>query len=88
MASIQEDNCPRCHQPLDTATEAGGSGRSPQPGNFSICCNCVEVNKFGPDMKLVKVEEAEIATLPEFAQRALREAQLKLCVMKLYRNKL
>ena len=55
---LNKDRCPHCGVMLDAATGASPDTR-PQPGSFTICCECLQLLAFDSDLKLRPLTEAE-----------------------------
>jgi hypothetical protein len=70
---LSEDNCPNCKESVNAATDLNGGG-TPKVNDFTICCFCAAINKFGPGMKLVSVSDEELDKLPAKHSIVLRTA--------------
>ncbi|HEV8502965.1 MAG TPA: hypothetical protein VGR63_15425, partial [Casimicrobiaceae bacterium] len=77
--------CPRCGRLADGAMEMGGD-RPPQPGDLTVCINCVGVSSYDARLQLVRVDAPELAAMereqPGLAQR-IRKAQREIALAHL-----
>lgn len=67
--------CPSCTYKLDAATNALGNERSPVPGDISICGRCGTFLKFGEDLSIGVLPDAEFQALGADEQDNLRRLQ-------------
>jgi hypothetical protein len=55
---VQENACPSCGHGVNGAMSAG-QGARPEPGDWAVCIRCAAVSKYGADLRLVALTEAE-----------------------------
>ena len=71
-----ESTCPKCNSLLDGATRVHGKPGGPEVGDFTICFYCGTCCRFTPGLKLRLATEAEIQSLSQEIQDAIRKAKL------------
>jgi hypothetical protein len=70
------NRCPHCGYKTDAATAVNeAETRAPEPGDFSVCFGCGEINKFDDHMALIKVSATTLATADEDVRDELFLAQ-------------
>jgi len=55
--------CPSCNYEVDTHEGVNHSDK-PSPNDLTICFKCGTWNKFGPELQLLALEDAERDSLP------------------------
>jgi hypothetical protein len=71
---IAASGCPCCGVSLDKAANVLNDD-GPKENDISICVYCGSINKFGPGMIIVKMEKAELDSLPWEFQLEVYRAQ-------------
>jgi hypothetical protein len=54
--------CPVCKAELDASD--GLPGERPSPGDYSICCYCAAILRFGEGLELTAMSPSDMAALP------------------------
>lgn len=74
---VPEGYCLCCNKKLDAAGISHGNG--PRPKDITICVYCGMIMQFGPDLRLLKVDDAEIKKVRKSAAwKDVVEIQKKL----------
>lgn len=83
-----ENKCPHCHELLDDYTAIESNIDVPKEGDFSVCFECGEILRFGPELKLYSASQQDIDELmlkqPETynmlvtAQKEIRKRRLAI----------
>lgn len=80
LSVVDDDKCSRhepspcghCGKQLDAASSDTATAK---PGDVSVCMYCTGVNRFDEGMRLVAVNDAELAALPDDMRAVLEEMQ-------------
>lgn len=56
---LPPDECVTCGYAGDCATAVHGEAR-PKPGDITMCINCGEIYRFGPEMHMVLLDPADL----------------------------
>lgn len=70
---LPASRCPYCDVDLDAA--GSYEGKTPDPGDLTVCVSCASLLAYGDDMRLRKVVPADLADLPEDAKQIVRTYQ-------------
>ena len=74
--NLKADRCPGCGYKVDSANLLGSEDPvRPRPGDFSICLNCGQLNRYDRELNLVAgiPEDESLLSAETFAQ--VRKAQ-------------
>jgi hypothetical protein len=74
-----KDNCPKCGDAIECATDMGTDGVSPKPDDISMCWRCGATLQFNENLKLQTVDET---TLPDYVRKKLRRMRFVRVLMR------
>lgn len=84
MKRVPPSVCPNCGDVHDAATAADGSGAMPEPGDFTICFNCGDINRYDDNMQRLHVDPAALDTFDDETRVAVLDAQRQVKRMKMF----
>lgn len=82
---LPASSCPVCGNECNAATwQAGPSRKSPEPGDITVCVECVSVLKFGPEMQLQGVSNDEVRAMAAIDRAELHRVQSQVRLAKVF----
>ena len=76
---VEKEQCPTCGHSINAATDVSDENNAPRPGDFTICLYCQDIFKFGQELQMEPLDEADILQLNLDAvlkyQRAIKESK-------------
>jgi hypothetical protein len=84
-SDVPESTCPVCGTVAVEATHLS-KDVVPEPGDFTVCCGCSAILRFGPDMQRRLATVEEIKAQPMETQIDMRNVQLGIRKVKAAQN--
>lgn len=81
---VPDSRCPQCGYRMEAATSF--AGRTPEPGNTSICIDCGAALVFTEAMGLRQMTDAEFLDLDDETRRMVQKIRMGLRILKAKRN--
>jgi hypothetical protein len=78
---VKGSPCPHCGAVLDGISGAGHD-RRPKPGDLTVCIQCAEPSRFGPDLALVKLDTLELQRMAREDPKAYQDLQFARAVIR------